>query len=521
MKTNKKFKRQKTIKKPNWLISFLTCTLIFSVLGIFIWNISVYSFQELLYFRSDDEYISTYISEIARYGGDGFTDEELDIIANKLALRQAVYHLPAIITVDDQELCNSTYAMTALVSNSDSDSSEFYVIHWDPNQDTNVQKLLDYQDTISLTAGYLLDVLDYYVDADTHTLYIGKVKVTKVSGFSVIFGFYGSADFGTTEDYDVVDITPADTSVLEGLTHVDNDLEYDRSLNVFFITGGVENGDVIDTPDYVFGTTPHHVHAQYDDSFNNNMRRYLGRVYAWIVAFFAVVLSLICGTIWYFRKKSTYDIFEYRRKTTNAMAHDLKTPLAIASLSVANLRENLGVNNDRVEHHANEIDESISYMDKLICNILEFSNSESVDRKLKRENVDVKAELESYKQEISKVLEDADMKLEISGEATRVTDKKIWNQAITNLIDNTIKYGSKGSTITVNLGPKEITITNNVDEDVLNVESLKEPFAKGANSRGENSGSGLGLSIADNNLTALGYKLKLDCKDRKFTVTIC
>ena len=528
MKIRSLIKRNKAIKKPNWFKSFLAFALIFAVLGVFVWTISVNAFQESLYFSTNEMYINTYISEIAKYGGDGFSDEELDSIAHKMPFRQAIFRIPAIITVDGEELCNSAYSMVGIVHDSKANEDRVFHAHWNPD-DKNVQKLLDYQNTISLLKYYSLRVLDYYVDNERDIIYIGKVEVTEESGVSLILNGELGADIGNASVHEVVDITPADKSLLEGLTYVDNTAYYlaDNAdekdhLTNFFISGpvGIGEDNIIDTPEYMFGSSTHHVYVQFDDSYSIEVREYLARFYAWVIGICAVILALILGTIWYFRKKSTYNIFEYRRKTTNAMAHDLKTPLAIASLSVANLKENLGVNNERVEHHANEIDESISYMDKLICNILEFSNSESVNRKLSKENVDVKAELESYRSEISKVLTDAKMTLDISGEATRVTDRKIWNQAITNLIDNAVKHGVPGSSIKVELGQKEITITNSVDEDVLNVESLREPFAKGDARRGENSGSGLGLSIADNNLSALGYKLKLNSKDKKFIVTI-
>ena len=42
---------------------------------------------------------------------------------------------------------------------------------------------------------------------------------------------------------------------------------------------------------------------------------------------------------------------------------------------------------------------------------------------------------------------------------------------------------------------------------------------KGDESRGE-EGTGLGLSIVDNNLKILGLRLKLECKNKRFTATI-
>ena len=62
-------------------------------------------------------------------------------------------------------------------------------------------------------------------------------------------------------------------------------------------------------------------------------------------------------------------------------------------------------------------------------------------------------------------------------------------------------------------------ISNVSAAPVEDAEALKQPFAKGDESR-KNYGSGLGLAIADNNLTMLGYKLGVKCEDGKFVVTV-
>lgn len=65
----------------------------------------------------------------------------------------------------------------------------------------------------------------------------------------------------------------------------------------------------------------------------------------------------------------------------------------------------------------------------------------------------------------------------------------------------------------------KIVISNFAASAVENAEAMKQPFAKGSESR-ENSGTGLGLAIADNNLTMLGYKLGVKSEDGKFVATV-
>lgn len=518
------FKKKKIIRKPNWFLCVIPFIVLLELVAYIVYQLSAYSFVESVYFTSDNEYINTYINDIAQFGFDGFTEEELAYIKGTMAIKSVANDFPAIITIDGEEVFNTSHAMCALVYDERTEltpSQKIFIIHWDPETDVNVKKLYDYQQDLTLNHGYGYEVDDFYVDFETHTLYIGKVSVTELSGMMLTYADF--PDFiGTTEKVvEVVDLTPDDKSLLEGLIHVDNtNFDGDYHLGIFRISGSAEGGMTDDIPEYMIGQTRHSVYSVYNNSFNENMRHRLYRFYATLLGVAALVIALIFGTIKFFMNRSTYNIFEYRRKTTNAMAHDLKTPLAIASLSVDNLKENLGTDEARVEYHANEIEDSINYMDQLICNILDFSNSETIGRSLSKSSFYVGPELEIHKQEISKVLSSRDLKLEITGAATRVTDKQIWNQALFNLVDNAAKYATSGSTITVALSEKEISITNDVEKDIPNVHRLVEPFVKGDDNRGENSGSGLGLSIADNNFRALGYRLKLSCENKKFTAVI-
>ena len=233
-----------------------------------------------------------------------------------------------------------------------------------------------------------------------------------------------------------------------------------------------------------------------------------------------IILSLIIGTLTYFDARAIYQTFEYRRQTTNAMAHDLKTPLAIASVYVSNLRESLPPDNAKCAEYADQVEESITYMNSLINNILNFSNSESGNYKLTKTNINVRENLEKRVAAIAPALNEGQKSVVINGELSLNTDSNLWDQSINNILDNALKYCVDGSVITITLGAGEVSIINDILDDISNVSNLTEPFVKGDNSRGENSGSGLGLSIAMNNLTKLGYKLDVSCSDKKFIAKI-
>ena len=112
------------------------------------------------------------------------------------------------------------------------------------------------------------------------------------------------------------------------------------------------------------------------------------------------------------------------------------------------------------------------------------------------------------------------MKTEIKGDdITLTTDKKVLSQVILNLLSNCDRYGKKDSVVDINIDKDALTITNKTDRKYDDVDSLKKPFVKGDDHRG-NKGTGLGLAIADNNLALLGYKLELSSESEEFRAKV-
>lgn len=91
-----------------------------------------------------------------------------------------------------------------------------------------------------------------------------------------------------------------------------------------------------------------------------------------MLVFLAVFLAV--GGFRYMKAKSAYDMKCYRIETTNAMAHDLKTPLTAISGYAENLLSQVQV--DKREYYAKAILSNIEYMDQMIHDILELSKSE-------------------------------------------------------------------------------------------------------------------------------------------------
>jgi signal transduction histidine kinase len=153
-------------------------------------------------------------------------------------------------------------------------------------------------------------------------------------------------------------------------------------------------------------------------------------------------------------------------------------------------------------------------MDHMVEDILALSRSESG-------KIDVVAEEVNLMALVTGSLEQfPDLKTNISGGQVKIkTDRKLFKQAVDNLLSNCDRYGEKGSTVDITIEPEKLTIANKTSASYDDVESLKKPFVKGSDSRSD-KGTGLGLSIADNNLNILGYKLELSSRDGTFEARI-
>ena len=231
-----------------------------------------------------------------------------------------------------------------------------------------------------------------------------------------------------------------------------------------------------------------------------------------------LALSLIPASLLYNRRKSNYEIFEYRRKTTDAMAHDLKTPMAAILSYAENLENHTGA--DKQEFYVSKISEKVWQMNKMVNNMLDFSRGENDSVAVKKSSVDIGAVLADAIAENEHEITKRGLKISYEKkEVTVNTDKDLFAQAIGNLINNAALYAKESSSISVACDSGKIVISNVAAEAVEDAAAMKQPFAKGSESR-KNYGSGLGLAIAENNLVLLGYKLDVKSEGDKFVVTV-
>ena len=170
----------------------------------------------------------------------------------------------------------------------------------------------------------------------------------------------------------------------------------------------------------------------------------------WIgIALLSTLISLAIAYVLYRSYRSAYDMEQYRRTTSNAMAHDLKSPLAVIQLNAENLRD--GSNPEKNRHYTDNIINEVHQMNTQIASILDMAKAEDVNTKLHKTDVDITAIVNSVAEEYAERIKEKNVSIEVNGACTVHADEELMNQAIKNIMDNAVKYVTDGGHIAVEL----------------------------------------------------------------------
>jgi two-component system, LuxR family, sensor kinase FixL len=213
------------------------------------------------------------------------------------------------------------------------------------------------------------------------------------------------------------------------------------------------------------------------------------------------------------------ELRDLKNSFISMMSHDLKSPLAAIQLANSMLR-NYGDRSSEAEKRESYdvIDQQVEYLTELINDVMTISRSDFSGAELNRERIDV----ETYCRDIIEELQLAyrmQRIINFIGTERRVEadiDTKLMRRAITNLLNNAIKYSPQGQPVTLELtcGDKQIVIKI-VDEGIgipeADLPHLFEAFKRASNV-GSIQGTGLGLAIARQAVEMHGGRIKVESR---------
>ena len=260
-------------------------------------------------------------------------------------------------------------------------------------------------------------------------------------------------------------------------------------------------------------------HFQYVDPV-----KYFKTMWLWCVPlailptlFLVICAALILSVISYLLYSRRYDIEAYRRNLTGALAHDLKTPLAVIYGHAENIRAH--THPESADEYADCIMENVTHMDEMIAGVLDLAQLECRAAPAMKEKLDLTELLHAAFLRNAALMEQRGLTLTESGQLTVKGNPEMLAQLCENLAANAVQHTAEGGAITVTAEKRSIRISNPYTGE-LDAKTLCEPFKRGDEARGSQSGSGLGLSIVQQIAALHKLRLRVTAKDGIFTIEL-
>lgn len=233
---------------------------------------------------------------------------------------------------------------------------------------------------------------------------------------------------------------------------------------------------------------------------------------------FFLIIGIILTVMMYKVIKTQLIEEEKRRETTNALAHDIKTPLFIISGYAQNLKDN--VNPDKNNHYIDRIIERVGEVNELVHKMLDFSKLSTVDHKLNLEIVEISEIIKNALKDYETLPQGKKLNLNIDSKCEQNVDKALMSRAVSYLLDNAIRHSDENSSIDIRLDKKSLSISNkcsNITQE--DIKHITEPYYRVEKNR-ESKGNGLGLSIVKSIVDAHSFTLEIKLINNTITFTI-
>lgn len=230
------------------------------------------------------------------------------------------------------------------------------------------------------------------------------------------------------------------------------------------------------------------------------------------LAGFLAAAWLLAYTTW--RGQRTHLLYERRtRETTAALAHDLKTPLAVIRACAENLSE--GVSPEKEGQYTQEITRQTAVMDKSLLDMLELSRVDRPDAPLRLEEISWKELLDGRLEGLKPLLNSLEITVEAAGTVT--ADRAQLERLADNLLHNALEHSS--GTVRIRADERCLRVYNSgpaIPE--ADLPRIWEPYFKGDAAR--KGGSGLGLALVATIAKAHGWTCSAENAEAGVEVSI-
>lgn len=214
------------------------------------------------------------------------------------------------------------------------------------------------------------------------------------------------------------------------------------------------------------------------------------------------------------------------------IAHDLKTPITTIAGYAKALNDGMVKEEAKQKEYLATIESKAERMNELITLLFEYVKLDSAYFSLNIQMENIAELLRKNVAFLYSDIEEKGMFLEVNvpeEPCMLPVDNLQFSRAVTNLMTNAIKHNPSGTCISLELLQRnnhmEIRISDNgALIPLFLAEQIFEPFAMGDASRNAQTGSGLGLSIAEKIIQMHGWELLLEqdeeAKKKAFVIKI-
>ena len=185
------------------------------------------------------------------------------------------------------------------------------------------------------------------------------------------------------------------------------------------------------------------------------------------------------------------------------VSHELRSPLTRLQLAIALAEKNMG-NNVEQQKHLNRCETEVERLDEMIADVLTLSRLEHNQNIFSADDIDLSILVAQVVNDCQYFATSKSVTIDLKAQANCVllADSKLLASAISNVLNNAVKYSPNNQVVTVELKQQDNQIKLSISDQGSGVpnemlEKLFTPFFRVADGRERSSGgTGLGLAIA-------------------------
>ena len=219
---------------------------------------------------------------------------------------------------------------------------------------------------------------------------------------------------------------------------------------------------------------------------------------------------------------------EYMNQFSMSAAHELKTPLTILRGEIEVTIKSEKTPKEYVEVLQSNYEETLRLI-KIVDNLFFISKSENNMIGLHKRRTDIKEFLTALLKNLKFLASEkkVDITLDVEGELVADVDDELLKQALINLVDNAVKYGSDNypieiSACSINGNRWELKVSNGLEDiNPKELDKIFDRFYRTDSSRTRSTGGvGLGLSVVKSITVLHGGEVKAEHSGNKLSIVL-